>query len=371
MLLFALLSDRKKILQVSRENQGLLRLFIDFMKTGIKYFEINLGWEEMDGNEVLYRKKAKNCHLCKNGTERKECQDTNGYCTVVEPSDHLGVRCVGSWGADKAVFISSYVDIVGKALKNKWDHYYYIEICSGPGLCIDSKAGDEINGTALAVLLTEGAKLFTKLFFFDINQITVNILRERIALNPNIPDEVKQKTVVSIGDYTNPSSIIEVLDKNISIFKKGLNIVFVDPTDMSVPFDLYPAMIGFGNATDFIINFAVGSDLNRNIASVFEKIDSHGWKKYSRVLEFPEFFTDPANIADAKNKENGKLSENYKIAFLKSFMDRGYTHIQEKPIMWYYRLVFLSQKGLGKKFWKEACKRTASEKETDQGLFPF
>ncbi len=250
----------------------------------------------MINNLDLHRKVAKNCLRCKNPEERKRNLDPDGYCRIVEPSDNLGARCVGDWGADKVVFISTYVDIAGVALKNSWSYYYYVEICSGPGLCIDYKSGEEFIGTALASLLTEGAKHYTKLFFFDLNPVTIESLRLRIAASSDIPQEVKDKTVVEVGDYTIPSSILAVLNTHISKYQKGLNVVFVDPTDMSVPFELYLAMIKFGKGTDFIINFAEGTDLKRNIKIAFENPDYPSQKKYSKVLETQEFFIGKQNI---------------------------------------------------------------------------
>lgn len=314
----------------------------------------------------LHRRKADNCIRCKNSDERKAHQDEYGYCQLVDPSDHVGVRCVGDWGADKVVFISTYVDITGKALQYKFKNYYYIEICSGPGLCVDFKAGEEFIGTALASLLTEGARHYAKLFFFDLNPVTVESLRKRIDESPDIPDEVKAKAVVSVGDYSEPSSIISVLKYHIPNYKKGLNVVFVDPTDMSVPFELYQAMIDFGRGTDFIINFADGTDLKRNIKLVFEKPDSPGNRKYRKVLETTDFFDDPSNIEHANKGDFKYLFNEFEKIFIKSFSDRGYSHIHEKRILWYYKLLFLSKNELGGKFWKQASNRNAAERENGQ-----
>jgi three-Cys-motif partner protein len=325
----------------------------------------------MINNLDLHRREAKNCLRCRNSEERRVHQDSDGYCQIVEPSDNLRVRCVGEWGADKVVFISTYVDIAGVALQYKWPYYYYIEICSGPGLCIDYKSGEEFIGTALASVLTEGAKYYTKLFFFDLNPVTIEILRLRIASSADIPQEVKDKTIVEVGDYTNPTSILEVLNNHISKYQKGLNIVFVDPTDMSVPFELYLAIIRFGKGTDFIINFADGTDLKRNIKIAFETPDYPIQKKYSKVLETHDFFKDKENIELARKGDFEKLSKEFENVFLQSFRNQKYDHIRDKKIKWYYKLLFLSKNALGEKFWKSACNKTAAERENGQGVLSF
>ncbi|MGE4284554.1 MAG: three-Cys-motif partner protein TcmP [Clostridia bacterium] len=316
----------------------------------------------------LHRRDAKNCQRCKSPEERKRLLDSDGFCRIVKPSDNLRARCVGDWGADKVVFISTYVDITGVALKNSWRNYYYIEICSGPGLCIDYKFGKEFIGTALASLQTEGAKYFTKLFFFDLNPLTIESLKHRIASNNDIPQEVKDKTVVEVGDYTNPASILEVLNTHIPNHMKGLNVVFVDPTDMSVPFELYLAMMGFGKRTDFIINFADGTDLKRNIKIAFGDPDYPSQKKYSKVLETTDFFKDENNVELARTGNFEMLSNAFENIFLQSFTKRGYNYIQRKQIKWYYKLLFLSTNALGERFWKSASKKTAVERENGQGV---
>jgi three-Cys-motif partner protein len=314
----------------------------------------------------LHRKKAENCVRCGNSKERKAHQDADGYCQLVDSSDHVGVRCVGEWGADKVAFISTYMDITGVALQYKFRNYYYIEICSGPGLCVDYKSGEEFIGTALASMLTEGAMYYTKLFFFDLNPVTVKSLRQRIDTSPDIPDEVKRKTIVSVGDYTDTASIMKVLGYHIPSHKRGLNVVVVDPTDMSVPFEIYAAMIDFGKEADFIINFADGTDLRRNIKIAFENLGSPGYRKYRRVLESLDFFNDPKNIEHAQNNDYRYLADNFEKIFIQSFRNRGYQYVLEKRIMSYYKLLFFSKDKLGEKFWRDALKRSAAERENCQ-----
>lgn len=316
----------------------------------------------------LYKKKVEKCQKCQNSEELKNNQDEDGYCVLAQASDRLGARCVGDWGEDKVTFLSTYVGITGTGLKNSWPFYYYIEICSGPGLCIDKATGTEFIGTAIASLLTEGAKQYTKLFFFDLNPRTVDYLRKRIELHKDIPQEVKDKTVVEVGDYKNPESILNVLRYNISEDRKGLNVVFVDPTDLSVPLTLFTDLIYFGNRSDFIINFAHNTDLRRNIVSAFENPDYPSFKKYCEVLGSSDFFKDPKNIELAKSNEHGVLCDRFEEALLNSFKKYGYQNPKQKQIRSYYKLIFLSIHPRGAHYWNIACTKTASERESGQLL---
>lgn len=321
-----------------------------------------------DKNNILHRQKVEGCDRCRNKEQRKKHQDQYGYCKDVKISDGLGARCVGGWGADKAVFLKYYVDITGKAMKNSsWKYLYYIEICSGPGICVDFEEGEQFDGTSLAVLQTEGARHFSKLFFFDINPVTVNILKQRIANNPNIYDEIKEKVVVSVGDYKNQKSILDVLNANVPFGEKGLNVVFVDPTDLSVPFSLYDSLLSFGKKSDFIANYAYGTDFKRNVVKAFKNTDLPSREKYAATLQSSGFFEDPVNKLDAENNEYDKLVDEHKKQFLKSFRNLGYTFVIETTIKWYYELIYISKSGVGKRFWNDASKRTASEREMGQG----
>lgn len=314
----------------------------------------------------LHKKRVENCQQCSNDEERKTHQDEDGYCRTVQVSDGLGARCVGEWGEDKVTFLSTYVDITGTGLKKTWSHYYYIEICSGPGLCVDRGTGKEFIGTAIASLLTEGAKEYSKLFFFDLNPRTVKYLRERIERHKAIPREVKEKTVVEIGDYTKPESITNVLQRHIPPKDKGLNVIFVDPTDLSVPFALYNQLIGFGNRSDFIINFAFNTDLKRNIVKAFENKEYPSYKKYHNVLGASSFFKNENNILLAKEGNHDALTEKFEKSFLKSFANQGYTDPKPVRIRSYYKLIFLSTHPQGAKFWNIAIRKTAAERESGQ-----
>ncbi|MDD3365763.1 MAG: three-Cys-motif partner protein TcmP [Sphaerochaetaceae bacterium] len=320
---------------------------------------------------ILHRVKVEGCIRCPNSEQRKKHQDQYGYCTYAKTTDGLGARCVGGWGANKAVFLKYYVDITGKALKSSWENIYYIEICSGPGICVDYNEGEQFDGTALAVLQTEGAKYFSKLFFFDINPITIEILKQRIANSPNICEEVKQKVIVSVGDYKKPNSILNVLYANIPSNVRGLNVVFVDPTDLSVPFKLYDSLLNFGNTADFITNYAYGTDFQRNVVSAFKKPKSPSRKKYEGTLQELGFFEDEVNRLDAEHNNFRELAKEHKKQFLKSFEDRGYKFVITTRIKWYYELIYISKNPLGRKFWEEASKKSAREREVGQKTLSF
>jgi len=238
---------------------------------------------------LLSREKNLDCILCPNGKERAENQGKDGYCKITKGHDSLPARCVGPWGQDKIHILATYIGIVGNALKDQQTNY--IEICSGPGICINYREGFEFDGNPLAVLKSRNVRFFKNLFFFDYDKNTVAILKERIRTNSEILPEVKEKVIISVGDYNNPDSIIDVIKAHSP--SPFLNLVFIDPTDVSVPWQLTGGFMTTFQRNDFIINFLDGIDLKRNVMKAIKGSDSKIRAKYSGVLQHPEnYFED-------------------------------------------------------------------------------
>lgn len=291
----------------------------------------------------------------------------DGFCTVPSTIDGLKTRCVGGWGKDKVYFVASYVDIVGKALHRKFD-INYIEICSGPGRCIDYDTGEEFNGTPLAVLSAPGTRSLSNLFFFDINPKAIEILGKRVKQEALVFGADSPKVNVKVGDYLKSESIVDVVERSENYSSKNLNIILIDPTDLSVPYEMYDALMDLKGKTDFIINFAEGTDLKRNVVLAAEKPNSSVGIKYSNALKNRNFFfnTELQPLIEQKNHEG--LVESYLNEFLSPFKMKGFTHIQETKIERYYKLIYLSKNALGEKFWNEASRKSAIERESRQGL---
>jgi hypothetical protein len=57
----------------------------------------------------------------------------------------------------------------------------YIEICCGPGRCVNRQGRSEFDGTALSVIKRPEFKHINKALFFDINETVVTILNQRLS----------------------------------------------------------------------------------------------------------------------------------------------------------------------------------------------
>jgi len=94
-----------------------------------------------------------NCKKGCNKEERGENTENDLCLEAFSVVDQLPIRCVGDWAIRKIFLLVQYFGIFSIGMKNKWSgKLNYIEICSGPGRCINRKSGDEFNGTALSII---------------------------------------------------------------------------------------------------------------------------------------------------------------------------------------------------------------------------
>lgn len=137
--------------------------------------------------------------FCKKGCNREDRQEVaeNDICTNVKSVfDKLPVRCVGEWGIEKIYLLNQYFGIFSIGMKNVWKgEINYIEICSGPGRCINRKNGNEFDGTSLSIVRHKAFQFIKKAIFFDFNSLVVDTLNERFK-NLGIT-----KAKAYLGDY--------------------------------------------------------------------------------------------------------------------------------------------------------------------------
>lgn len=284
-----------------------------------------------------------------NKEKRKETTQDDLCKETLSISDNLPVGCVGGWAMQKIFHLIQYFGIFTIGMKSKWQgNINYIEICSGPGRCVNRENGEEFNGTSICVIEHQASKYLKKVLFFDYNEIVVNTLNKRLS------DRHTINAKAYIGDYNNPN---DICDKIIEETKGvGLNLVFIDPTDCSVPFTLLKEIKEKIKNVDFIVNFAIGTDVNRNIrnAVLYPETHQKAVKKYTAFLGSNDFFNDPKVIETANKGIQQDLRRLFRDEYMNSLKKIGYNHFDFKPIENYYDLVFASSHETGIKFWSKA-----------------
>lgn len=224
----------------------------------------------------------------------------------------------------------------------------YIEICSGPGRCIDRQGGIEFNGSSLSILKHKAYEHIDHALFFDFDPNVVKTLNTRIR-NLQVPN-----AVCFIGDYFKSESISGRIREQIT--PRSLNLIFIDPTDCSVPFKLIKDIKAAIPNSDFIINIASGTDLNRNIINAILEPKTHTKSvlKYSRFLYGTDFFNDQKNRTLAKQGNNLGLREGFRSQYQESMKALGYQHFRFQRIKHFYDILFASQHEKGLEFWDKA-----------------
>ena len=293
----------------------------------------------------LHEEHNPHCERCRN---REERTTRDGLCeTAPSVTDGLSARCVGSWSFDKIYFLNQYFGIFGAGMKSKWDGKLdYFEICSGPGRCVLRETAREIDGTALTVVQNRQFTHYHGTTFFDISQPVVDALNTRLEAR-----NVLGKACAFAADYNQPEALALAARSRSA---GGLNLVFIDPTDCSVPFETLAALSEHLRTVDFIMNIAIGTDANRNITVAFEDASSAIREKYVRFLGGECFFQNTEHHEMARRKQYKELRARFRKAYQDRLRELGYECFAIEPIRHYYELLFASKHPKGLEFWKKA-----------------
>ena len=292
-----------------------------------------------------------NCHKDCNRDERR-ITTTGDLCNqTVSEIDGLPVRCVGEWAMEKIYHLTQYFGIFSSGMKNQWGgELNYIEICSGPGRCINRSEGIEFNGTSLCVIEHPSIIHLNKALFFDNNLKVVESLNKRISAK-NIGNA---KAIW--GDYYKPKNICAEIKKEIKT--NGLNLVFIDPTDCSLPFELIKELKENFSNVDLIINIALGTDYNRNIKNAVLDPQSYAETliKYSRFVGNDSFVLSEEIRQLVVRNDNKNLRLKLRAEYIESLKKIGYQYFDFKHIRNYYDLIFATSHPKGIEFWGKANK---------------
>jgi len=298
----------------------------------------------------LNRKYNADCEKGCNQEERLKRTENDACMLIKSINDNLSVRCVGEWAEKKIYLLYQYFGIFAAGMKNKWPLKNYIEICSGPGICINRQNGNEFDGTAISIMKHEQFQHINRAIFYDYDNNAIEILNQRIS---NL--KLSHKAIAKFGDYNDPNSICNELK---ALGPNCLNLILIDPTDCSVPFSLIEGIAKTLKHVDLIINVATKTDFNRNIQMAFG--DAKRAEKYNRFLGTSQYFTSPENIALCNNKNYLKLRESFRKTYEISLRTIGFKFFDYTSVNNYYDILYATSNVKGIEFWKKASKNIDS-----------
>lgn len=294
----------------------------------------------------LHEVKHPKCDKCSR-LDRRDYTD-DGICNrVTSVADDGPVRCVGGWVQQKLHFLTQYLGIFAQSMPHKWGgHIHYVELCSGPGRCMDRETGTEMDGSALAVLDHHTFQHLESATFLDYNVAVVNALNARI-----IARGLRTKACAFRADYNDSKGLASILSQRSSV---GLSLVFIDPTDCSLPFDSVSAISNVLQKADLIINVATGTDAGRNLPYAILNKDSDVRTKYVRFLGSSVFFERTSTITLAQTGKHQELRQQFRDAYRAELTRLGYMHFAQERVEHYYDLLFASRHHTGLRFWEKA-----------------
>ena len=170
-----------------------------------------------------------------------------------------------------------------------------------------------------------------------------------------------------VGDYYDQNELDKILNE---INHKSLNLVFIDPTDCSVPFETIKYIKNRLGNIDLIYNFAHGTDLIRNIRKAINNNDYSCRKKYSEFLGDEDYFNNPKIMELAsKTINDSKLFEQFFSQYLFNLESIGLKFTSTRLVKNYYMLLFASGHSKGLEFWKKSQRINPNEqREIDFSL---
>ena len=289
------------------------------------------------------------CERCPNA-DRRHTDKKTGMCSKIKSVvDDLPVRCVGTWANDKIYYLLQYFQIFAKSMHKKWGRLRYVEVCSGPGRC-STRDGNEQDGTALAIVKNELFDLLSDAIFIDYSPEVIDILSKRFR-SLGKTDRVH----AVVGDYNDPSSLVETLGKH---SPRSLTLCFIDPTDCSLPFETVRSIFDATNGKcDFLISFFDGLDFHRNaVNATLDGSFSRLRTKYERFLGTPDFFSRKEVVDAARANRYDDLSRMFRQHYSDKLNAMGLPYQDWKPVKNFYNLLFASGNSLGLDLWKKASK---------------
>ena len=155
-----------------------------------------------------------------------------------------------------------------------------------------------------------------------------------------------------VGDFTDLSGLRKVLE---GLPSHHLNLAFIDPTECNVPFETIRLVADSLQSVDLIINVAVGTDANRNLArAILEPSFANARRKYATFLGSEAFFLDSSSLESARIGDHRALREAFLGEYVKALGRLGFSHTDTKTVRSYYHLLFASRSERGLDFWHKA-----------------
>ncbi len=261
---------------------------------------------------------------------------SNKKSTLVA-SDGKPAISLGSWFMDKLYCLEEYCGIFSTGMKNKWEHRIYIDLFSGPGICIEEDTRVERHGSPLISLNCKTP--FTHYYFIDENKDFIEALKYRSQ------DCQANKTFINMDCNFAIDELLNQLPKTYAIF-----FTFIDPFNFEIEFNSIKTLTE-KKSMDLLITFHIGN-LKRSIHHPSERM-----KRFFPPLDWEKLY----KVSCGSDKIHERLlldqyEEGLKEIDYNYFDDCILTrNIKNAPL---YYLIFATKNKKGKEFYSKISMRS-------------
>jgi three-Cys-motif partner protein len=284
----------------------------------------------------------------------------------VAASDGLPALLIKRHTLEKLNAIQRYIYQFATAMKptgrtrgfRGFEERNYIDLFSGPGVCVIKRGNQEVLGSPLLALSTR--YLLSSYYFADINPDYISALRQRA-------DDLEGSASLSkryfVGDSNQQvHQILQHIDKKLSV-----NLALIDGFGVECHWSTIEALASC-RRMDLIILFPQGMSINRNLHQWAES-DSGALDAFFGTDEWRQIYQDAAgqarkcirpfldlyqrNLRKLRYAQTGQVTE---------LLVRG-----QRGQKLYY-LIFASRDPLGERFGKQATEKSVAGQLRLQGM---
>jgi three-Cys-motif partner protein len=257
--------------------------------------------------------------------------------TIILASDGKPAISLGFWFQDKLYYLNAYCNIFSTGMKNIWQHRIYIDLFSGPGICISEDTKVEQYGSPIIALNCKTP--FTNYYFIDKNENFIEALRYRTQdYNANITF-INRDCNYAIDELLN-----RLPDRNAIFF------TFIDPFNYEIEFNSIKKLTEH-RRMDLLITFHIGS-LKRSIHQPSQRM-----KRFFPPLDWEKLYKESRGSDKIHERLLlDKYEEGLREIGYEYFDDFILTHnIRNAPL---YYLIFATKDKKGKEFYTKISMRS-------------
>ena len=257
--------------------------------------------------------------------------------SILIASDGKPAIPLGTWFMDKLHYLKEYCGIFSTGMKNLWEHRIYIDLFSGPGICIAEDTGIEQHGSPLIALNCKTP--FTQYYFVDVNKEFIAALEYRAQSYQNNVNFINKDCNHAIDD------ILQKVPKT-----NALYFAFIDPFNFEIEYNSIKKLAD-KRPMDLLITFHI-SNLKRSIHN-----PSLRMKRFFPPLDWEKLYKESCGSYRIHERILlDKYEEGLHEIGYKYFDDCIFTHnIKNAPL---YHLLFASKNEKGKVFYSKISMRS-------------